>query len=323
MGHPSHQPSRPVSQTAGRARLPWRAEFWSLVRMQHGVVTHAQLLGFGFSANAIKHRVTTGRLHPLLRGVYAVGRPRVTRQGRWLAAVLACGPDAVLSHRSAAALWGIDTEADETVEVCVRSSSARRRPGVRVHRRPTLAFADCTTCDRIPVTTPVCTLLDLASYLTAPELEGAVNAADRRNLVDPESLRSALDHHGGRPGVVALRTVLDRRTFTLTDSELERRLLPIARRAGLPLPQTRRRLNGFVVDFDGPDLGLVVETDGLRYHRTPAQQARDRVRDQAHTAAGLTPLRFTHAQVTYEPELVRATLAAVARRLAGSRASAA
>jgi very-short-patch-repair endonuclease len=112
-----------------------------------------------------------------------------------------------------------------------------------------------------------------------------------------------------------LRQLLDRRTFTLTDSELERRFLPLARAAGFGQPRTGEQLNGFKVDFFWPELGLVVETDGLRYHRTPAAQARDRLRDQAHAAAGLTTLRFTHAQVRYEPRHVRETLAAVARRI--------
>ena len=115
--------------------------------------------------------------------------------------------------------------------------------------------------------------------------------------------------------MAALRETLDRRTLVLTDSELERRFLPIARRAGLPPPQTQSMVNGFRVDFSWPELGLVVETDGLRYHRTPAQQAADRVRDQAHTAAGLTPLRFTHAQVAYAPGHVELTLRATAARL--------
>ncbi len=101
----------------------------------------------------------------------------------------------------------------------------------------------------------------------------------------------------------------------LSDSEPERRFLPVARTAGLPKPLTRRLVNGFRVDFYWPDLGLVVETDGLRYHRTPAQQAKDRVRDQTHTAAGLTPLRFTHAQIAFEPARVAATLTAVGERL--------
>jgi very-short-patch-repair endonuclease len=186
---------------------------------------------------------------------------------------------------------------------------------VRVHRTGRLDRADRTICHGIPVTSPVRTLLDLATYLPTGELERAVNEADKRDLIDSEALRAALEARAGEPGVRALCTLLDRATFVLTDSELERRFLPLARRAGLPPPRTRRRVNGFKVDFFWPDLGLVVETDGLRYHRTPTQQARDRLRDQVHAAAGLTPLRFSHAQVRYEPERVERTLASVARRL--------
>ncbi len=159
------------------------------------------------------------------------------------------------------------------------------------------------------------TLLDLAATLDRAPLEAAINESDKLDLTDPESLRTALDRYAGIAGVVTLRALLDRRTFVLTDSELERRFLPLIRKAGLLLPRTGQRVNGFKVDFYWPDLGLVVETDGLRYHRTPAQQARDRLRDQAHSAAGLTPLRFTHAQIRYDAPYVRATLAAVAKRL--------
>jgi hypothetical protein len=123
----------------------------------------------------------------------------------------------------------------------------------------------------------------------------------------------------GQPGVAVLRTLLDRRTFVLTYSELERYFLPVVRRVGLPLPETGLILNGFEVDFFWPDLGLVIETDGLRYHRTPAQQARDRLRDQAHTAAGLTPLRFTHAQIRFEREYVIETVELVVERLRDRR----
>jgi very-short-patch-repair endonuclease len=167
----------------------------------------------------------------------------------------------------------------------------------------------------IPVTNPVETLIDLATCLPPSQLEAAVSEADTRDLADPEALRSALNPATGRRGVGALRRLLDRRTFTLTDSELERSFLPIARRAGLSLPHTGKQVNGFKVDFYWPDLRLIVETDGLRYHRTPAQQARDRLRDQRHAAAGLISLRFTHAQVRFESDHVEATLAAVARRL--------
>jgi very-short-patch-repair endonuclease len=190
----------------GQTKLQSRA-VWALAERQHGVVARRQLLAHGLSAGAIHHRIENGRLHQVHRGVYAVGRPQLTRYGSWMAAVLACGTRAAL--------------------------------GARLTHLP--------SC--------------------------------------------------------------------FTDSELERRFLPVARRAGLRSPLTQQWVNGFEVGFYWPDLGLVVETDGLGYHRTPAQQARDRVRDQAHMAAGLTPLHFTHPQVRYEPERVRATLAATAARL--------
>ena len=290
-----------------------------LAERQHGVVTRRQLIALGLSPKAIKHRLANGRLHGVAGGVYAVGRPVLGRHGRWMAAVLSCGHGAALSHESAAALWGIRDREGARIEVSVPAPRAPRRPGIAVHRRFGLAAGLLTRCARIPVTTPVSTLVDLATRLTASELEAAVNEADKRALTDPEALRSALDRLGGWPGVALLRRTLDRRTFTLTDSQLERRFLPLAHAAGLGRPQTGRRLNGFKVDFHWPELGLVVETDGLRYHRTPAQQARDRLRDQARAAAGLTPLRFTHAQVMFEPAHVAKTLSAVATRLRAGR----
>jgi very-short-patch-repair endonuclease len=299
----------------GHQRLQQSHGAWVLAERQHGVLTRAQLLELGFTPDAIKHRIAKGRLHPVWRGVYAVGRPQLGGYGRWMAAVLSCGPNAVLSHESAAALWEIGTKRLVPIEVSVPAEVVRDRPGIVVHRRERVTADDTTTRRGIPVTTPVCTLIDLASRVSRNRLENAINQADKHGLIDPDALRSALESRARRHGVVALRETLDQRTFTLTDSELERRFLPLARQAGLPRPQTGRYVNGFKVDFYWPDLGLVVETDGLRYHRTPAQQARDRVRDQAHVAAGLTPLRFTHAQVRFEPDHVRVTLATVARRL--------
>jgi very-short-patch-repair endonuclease len=285
---------------------------WRLARAQHGVVALFQLLELGYTMSAIKHRVATGRLHPVRRGVYAVGRPHLTRKGEWMAAVLSCGPGAVLSHLSAAALWRVVGERDKVSHVSIAGAGARCQGDIATHRRSDLD-SDATRCCGIPVTTPIRTLLDIATGLSARQLEAAVNEADKLELVDPDRLRAALDERKGQHGVRPLRALLDRATFTLTDSELERRFLPIARRAGLGLPQTQARVNGFKVDFFWPDLGLVVETDGLRYHRTPAQQARDRVRDQAHAAAGLAHVRFTHWQVRYDPTTVQDTLEAVAR----------
>jgi very-short-patch-repair endonuclease len=183
-----------------------------------------------------------------------------------------------------------------------------------IHRR-SLTAEDFTTRHNIPVTTPICTLIDIAARLSPRETERAVNEADKLDLVDPETLREALDATDPRPGVARLRRLLDYRTFTLTDSMNEQRFVPIARAAGLPKPETQQWVNGYRVDFYWPDLDLVVETDGLRYHRTPAEQAKDRLRDQVHAAAGITALRFTRAQVKFEPEHVEAVLAAVARRL--------
>ena len=173
----------------------------------------------------------------------------------------------------------------------------------------------------IPVTTPIRTLLDLAAQVDEARLERAVNEADRLDLVDPDALRAVLDDYPGERGVGRLRTLLDQRTFRMTDSKLERWFLSLVQGIGMPMPLTRQQLNGFRVDFFWPDLRLVVETDGLRYHRTPAQQARDRLPDHRHLAAGFTPLRFTHWQVRHEPEYVRSTLRAVARRLEKPRAA--
>jgi very-short-patch-repair endonuclease len=245
----------------------------------------------------------------------------MTDERRWMAAVLACGEGAALSHRSAAALWGIGRERDRQVDVSVRRRPAPRRPGIRARGRPSLPKADIVWHRGIPVTTPTRTLVDIATEFGTAALERSVNEADKRELIDPEALREVLEDFAGEPGVRPLRSLLDRHTFCLSDSELERLFRPIALSAGLPQPQTKAMVNGFEVDFFWPDLGLVVETDGLRYHRTPAAQARDQLRDQTHTAAGLTPLRFTHYQVKHERAHVQRVLEDTARRLRHAAAS--
>lgn len=238
-----------------------------------------------------------------------------------MAAVLSCGPDAFLSHDCGAGLLGIRPVVPDRIEISVPAGASARRRGIVIHRRATLRPEDVTEHEGIPVTRAVCTLVDIAPRLERGQLEAAIGEADKRGLTSPEELRAALDGMPRRPGLRKLREVLDSRTFVLTDSELERRFLPLARAAGLPEPATQRHVNGFRVDFFWPELGLVVETDGLRYHRTPIQQQKDRVRDQVHTAAGLTPLRFTHAQVSANPAFVTTTLAAVSRRLARRQSS--
>ena len=221
-----------------------------------------------------------------------------------MAAVRACGPGAALSHRSAAALWGFGEEHEDYIDVTVRRSSEARIRGIRCHRRPTLPPNAITTHRNIPLTQPVQTFLDLA-IITGPKgLERAINEADKHDVIDPDALRKALDDHVGEMGVRPLRRILDKHTFRLSDDELERLFRPLAAAAGLPVPLTKVDLNEFEVDFFWPDLGLIVETDGWRYHRTPATQTRDALRSQTHTAAGLTPISFSHWQVKYEPDHV-------------------
>jgi very-short-patch-repair endonuclease len=281
------------------------------------VLTRADLEALGFSDAAVEHRIATGRLHPVARGIYAVGRAELTPRGKWMAAVLACGGGAVLSHRSAADLWGIGFEEKGRIDVTIRRRSRLERAGVRVHCRPKMPERSVVRRFGIPVTHPVQTLIDVATELKPMRLERAVNQADVHDLVDPETLRTALDSHTGEPGVKKLRVMLDRHTFRLSDSDLEILFRPLARAAAFPSPFSKHWVLGFEVDFWFPDLGLVVETDGLRYHRTPAQQARMVKRDQNHTAAGLRVLRFTHWQIAYAPSEVTGILRKIRPHLVG------
>jgi very-short-patch-repair endonuclease len=279
-----------------------------MARRQHGVVARRDLESLGFTEEALEHRLATGRLHLISAGVYAVGRRELTPHGRWMAAVLACGDGAVLSHRSAAQLWGIGREEPGRIDVSIRRRSRLQRRGLKVRCRPSLDARSFVQRHGIPVTSPVQTLIDLATELRPLRLERAVNEADKLDLVDPETLRTALDGHKGEPGVKKLATLLDRHTFRLSDSDLEILFRPLALAARFPVPLTKHWVLGYEVDFFFPDHDLIVETDGLRYHRTPAQQARAAKRDQVHTASGLRVLRFTHWQIAYEADEVTAVL---------------
>ncbi len=246
---------------------------WELAKRQHWAIRRGQLRGLGFTAAEIRHRLEDGRLHPIWHGVYAVGRPNLTYEGLLMAAVLACGIGAALSHLSAAWLWGLVKKREPVIEVSVPADRNPRRAGLRVHRR---AAFETTRRNAIPITTPVQTLIDLSRRLNGTQLERAVNEAINRDLTDPDRLRAA----------------------------------------GLPEPLTQAYVNGYRVDFYFPEHGIVVEADSLRFHRTPAQQRRDRERDQAHAMAGLIPLRFTHAQIAHEPLYVRRVLETVRARVA-------
>jgi very-short-patch-repair endonuclease len=286
------------------------AAAWALSARQQGVITRRQLLALGFSSKQIQHRIGRGRLHRVADGVYAVGWAQMSPKRRWMAAVLACGEGAALSHRSAAALLAIGREDGRRIDISVRRRCELRRPGIRIRSRPRLPIHQIISRDGIPLTAPARTLVDLATELDMLALERAINDADKHDLIGPEELRASLGDFAGEPGVRVLRRLLDRQTFRLSDSNLEILFRPIAAAAGLPVPLSKQMVNGYEVDFHWPELGLVVETDGLRYHRTPSAQAKDRLRDQAHVAAGLTVLRFTHWQV-------KSVLGQTARHLRG------
>lgn len=165
---------------------------WGLVRAQHGVISRGQLLAFGIDSHGIQRRLDRGRLHRVWRGVYAVGRPELTMSGRWMAAVLACGPEAVLSHTSAGGIWAIHTGTESPIHVTVPATTTRVHPGIRVHRRARLASPDTSRCMGVPVTSPARTLVDLGTCLSPRQLEAAINEADKRSLVSPETLRSKI-----------------------------------------------------------------------------------------------------------------------------------
>jgi very-short-patch-repair endonuclease len=299
-----------------------RESLWQLAWKQHGAVARRQLVALGFTRGAITAALAGGRLHGTeWRGVYAVGRPELSEFGRLMAAVLWAGPGAALSHQSAGGLWGIRKYRYGPVHLSV---PAVRKPraikGVVVHRRATLGPGQVTRQRGIPVTDPTWTLIDLATVLERDQLESAVNQADALNLLRVDTLREELDRVRGQPGVRLLREIIDRDLFVLTDSDLERLFVRIARKAGLERPLTKVEVNGWPVDFYFPSLPLVVECDSLRYHRTPFEQRKDHLRDQAHQAADTERSRYTHWQIAYEPDYVEGHLRAVAARLTGSAA---
>jgi very-short-patch-repair endonuclease len=269
-----------------------------LAARRHGVVTAADLAAAGLVRRAVSRRVAQGRLRRLHRGVFLVG-PLEGPRTREMAAVLAVGHDAAISHRSAAALWEILPPVDDPiVDVSVTRGHPRHRPGIQVHRTRRLHRS---VNAGIPVTTPLRTLVDLAAVsVDARELERAVEEAQVRRLVT----RRDLEAQGNR-----FASAVDHEP-SLTRSEAERRLLALIRAARLPPPRTNVRVAGYEVDFMWPQHRLVVEVDGFAFHSTRAAFERDRARDRALLAAGYVVLRITWRQLVHEPEVVVAELAA-------------
>jgi very-short-patch-repair endonuclease len=268
-----------------------------------------ELSAAGVSHRAVEHRVAIGRLFRHHTGVYLLEPPhQVSRLTALTAAVAACGPDAVLSHASAAELWGLLEPRLGDIDVTVIGRNPGVRSGVRRHRSRTLTPRDVSTKRGIRVTSPARTVLDCARDRDLEELLGNVLAA---TLVTKRQLDRAIAEHPTQPGVARLHRVLHQPGGPRrTRSWAERRLLALVRQAGLPVPITNRLLNGYQVDAVWPDHRLVVEIDGYEFHRGRRAFKTDRKRDAAHVAAGYRVIRFTADQLEHEPLIVIGQLSA-------------
>jgi very-short-patch-repair endonuclease len=279
-------PNEPARGDGWGRNAPSDRAIVALAARQHGIVTTAQLLDAGLGRRAIARRVARGWLVPQYRGVHQVG-PVAGPRGREMAAVLACGDGAALSHQSAAAIWGIGPPHRGEVHVTV-TRDVRSRQGIRVHRSLSL---DAAVKDGLPLTDPARTLRDLARTISRAELDRAQEQAHVLGLVIPDD--------AGEP--------------EFTRSEAERRLKALCRASGLPLPKMNARVAGWEVDAFWPAHRLVVEIDGYKYHRSRHAFERDRRKDAALTAALYRVVRVTWRQLVNEPFAVVALLAALLR----------
>jgi Transcriptional regulator, AbiEi antitoxin/Protein of unknown function (DUF559) len=280
---------------------------------QHGVVSVGQLLAAGFSRRMINARVAAGRLHRLHRGVYAIGHPGLTAEARWLAAVFACGEGAVLSHASAAALWGIRSTAASLIDVSSPVGTGRRHSGIRVHST-SLHPDDATVRRGVPCTSLPRTVLDLAAVIHPEALDHLVHRAQSSTgLYDPVEMDELLRRSRGRRGVRRVRAVLGyHEQFGEVEANpgLERRFLRLCRRFDLPLPLVNSWIplpvaaGGLEVDFCWPDHRLIAETDSRAHHATDRAFHNDRARDRALALAGWRVLRFTWRDVAEAPPQV-------------------
>lgn len=276
----------------------------ALAQRQYGVATLDQLLALGLGEHGLYERVRTKRLIRLHRGVYAVGHRQLRREGYWLAAVLACGPGAVLSYVGAAELWSVRRSSAGVIDVTVPSRAGRvRRKGIRIHRSSRLGRQDVTVKDGIPVTTVARTLLDLADVLQPQALKRAIDESEHQRLFDLTALIAVVNRNPGRRGATLLRAAAD--PPHLTRSELENRFLAFCTRHNLPEPHTNQMLLGYEVDALWPHAKVVIELDGYAAHGTRKAFQADRKRDRRLVLAGFRPIRVTALDLRDEPSLAR------------------
>jgi hypothetical protein len=285
---------------------------------QWGVLSLDELRSCGLRRGVVESRVRNGHLHPLYRGVYAVGHANVTREGRFLAAVKACGPNAVLSHFSAAALYGLVRWDERYPEVTLADTTPRNHRGIRTHRT---TMPDRTRHKGIPVTTPARTLIDLAAIFDYRALRRAVREA-QRNLVTIGQIREQLDRLGPRPGVANLRKILAT-GHAPARSELEDAVLDLILGAGFQRPDVNKPLhiNGrkLIPDFRWPEQRLVIEADGAEWHDDRLAREDDAERQAILEAHGERVIRITWAQTVAHPSQTLNRLRAAGAPLAVRR----
>ena len=274
---------------------------------RHGVVTRAELLALGVTSGTIGRWVHGGRLHPVFRGVYALGHPHLDVVGRAHAALLAIGGDACLSHRSAAWLFALLPE-PAVHHVTTSNRSGKYPEGIVVHR--VRSAPPLTTRHGLRTTTLERALLDLAHTEDLPTLQRVLNEADYRRLLDVPALETLTA--SSHPGAANLRRALEQRAPAR--SHLEDRFYALLKQARLPLPLVNQRIAGYEVDFVWREQRLVVETDGRAAHGTAGQRARDARKDRALLAAGYEVTRMTWAEVEREPYAVVARISAFLTR---------
>lgn len=286
-----------------------------LSERQYGIVSYRQLIALGYSDDTIMHEASTGRLHRLHRDVYAVGHAAVSRHGQCLAAVLSCGDNALVSHRSAAWLWGLTKRFAIPVEVTA-DSPRRTRDAIRVHSAAALMPDDHACLEDIPITGVPRTLLDFAA-VDPYFLDRALDNAYRLGLLDLIAMDDLLRRSRGFRGVARLRTALETyRDPAFTRSSLERRFLDLVQRAGLPRPSMNVFVEGYELDAYWPEERFAVELDTYDYHGSPRAFEADRVRHENLKLAGVEIVRITGLRLDREP---RAAMRRLRRLLAQRR----
>lgn len=298
------------------------AEIAEAAARQHGVVTRAQLIQIGLTKDGIQSRLRAGRLRPLHRGVYLPGTlvgPLRPARHREMAAVLACGRGAAVSHRSALWLLELVTARPRDSVHLVLEGGRCRRPGVIAHRVASLPAPDVTVVDGIPTTVPIRSIIDTAADAGPRELEQVIARAERLGRLDLDALRDRVQREQGRPGVALLRAILAAPTPAFTRSQLEERLLELVRKAHLPEPECNVRIGGFELDLFWRHHGVAVEVDGFAYHASRLSFEHDRERDFALATQGIEVQRVTWRHIDDQPLVVIRRLTAVLTRAEAGR----